>query len=86
MRDIFVHLKTSFINLCNNLNTWDTVDNARTKQNSIMDFIDNVTCTLQENIQNISDIIDDSLKEGLLVYKTFYFKKTWLNVFFFFLI
>lgn len=63
-----MYLKTSFISLCNYLNILRvTIDNEKIREKDIMNFVDTTTCMLQEKIQNISDIIDDLLKKGMLL-------------------
>lgn len=42
------------------------VENARTRQKDVMNLVDQTTITFQEKSMNISDNIEDSLKQGII--------------------
>jgi len=68
VNDTCIRLNTSFTNICERLNRLgDTIDNAKTRQKNVMTLVDQTTNTFQEKMLNISDALDDSLKQGTVL-------------------
>jgi hypothetical protein len=63
--DTCISLNTKFTNICERLNRLgDIVDNAKVRQNDVMILVNQTTNTFQQKVLNISDSIDDSLKQS----------------------
>lgn len=65
VNDTCMGLNTKFTSICERLNRLgEIVDNAKVRQNDVMNLVDQTTNTFQQKILNISDSIDDSLKQS----------------------
>lgn len=63
--DACICLNTNFTKVCERLNRLgDTVDNVKIRQKDVKILVDLTTTTFQEKILNISNGIEDSLKQG----------------------